>query len=650
MKRLHPVERWGAIALMLVAWALRWVLLMDAPPGWRDDDLIEVYTFSQRIVEEGPVLYFTGASGHEPLFHTLRAPIIAFAGINQASARWLSAAAGTLTTLLTWTVGRRTIGRHAAFVGAVLVTVSFWSLMYSRVAIRHIGTLPWALMAVYWGWRILHDGPNLHTRRSLIGTAVGVGGAVLTYYAGRLVPVLLLLMYPIAGPRRGRWRPYMAAIALGMALALPMFYVAAQTTGADARVSELALPVHALLEGNLSPLLQTAWTTLGMAHARGDPEWLYNISERSVFGAAGAVAFYGAIAFALCRWRRPQSRVLLLWLAVGVSPALISLPPSSYGHTILALPAAYLLLASPIEPLLDLPHWMRRITNILALLLVALVATRDIGDYFQDWSGASMVKFLYRADYRSLASFLDVNGDIRDASVGSMLFGPWDKVSLKTDLLRRDVRIRWASPERALVFASGAPTLTYLQDEGQRSGAIQAILSRSRTSAAPEGLQGYVIEPVVVPVQAVQEASDGRVLSDTPFAGALVLRAASRLPSVEKEASVEVITWWEVIAPLPLPAEELVPYPPPPGVYSGPRLSIFAHLSHDDEPPAVDDGLWVDPHTLMPGDTFIQVHTFPALSSVDAPLVLTMGVYDPMTGARWNTSAGGDGLSLELTP
>ncbi len=96
MKHLRPAERWGAIALVLLAWALRWVLLMDVPPGWRDDDLIEVYTFSQRILETGPVLYFAGASGHEPLYHTLRAPIIAFAGINQASARWLSAVASTL--------------------------------------------------------------------------------------------------------------------------------------------------------------------------------------------------------------------------------------------------------------------------------------------------------------------------------------------------------------------------------------------------------------------------------------------------------------------------------------------------------------------------------------------------------------------------
>ncbi len=219
---------------------------MDVPPGWRDDDLIEVYTFSQRILETGPVLYFAGASGHEPLYHTLRAPIIAFAGINQASARWLSAVAGTLTTILTWTVGRRVIGRHAGLVGAGLVAISFWSLMYSRVAIRHIGMLPWALVAVYWGWRMLR-GADSHTRRSLVGIAIGVGGAVLTYYAGRLIPVA-------ARPDGSRCS---ASVGVAGAPTSPQSPLAwrwpclcspqpHRRPGLNARVGELAIPIHAL--------------------------------------------------------------------------------------------------------------------------------------------------------------------------------------------------------------------------------------------------------------------------------------------------------------------------------------------------------------------------------------------------------------------
>ncbi len=95
----------------------------------------------------------------------------------------------------------------------------------------------------------------------------------------------------------------------------------------------------------------------------------------------------------------------------------------------------------------------------------------------------------------------------------------------------------------------------------------------------------------------------------TPFANALVL-GGSDPATTEDATSLEVMTWWTVVAPLPVPQEELVPYPPPPGVYSGPRMAIFAHLYQDDTLLAIDDGLWVDPYTLVPGDTFVQV-TFP---------------------------------------
>ncbi len=329
VSRLSRTERIGLVVLVLLTWALRWVALMQTPPGWRDDDLIELYTFSRRIVEEGPVLYFAGASGHEPLYHTLRAPLIAFAGINQASARMMSASAGTLVVVLTWALARRMFAGSRrpspsqyralstpsaarvpgtwrqtptlALTAGALVSVSFWSLMYSRVAIRHIGVLPWTLVALYWGWRLLRDATP--PRGAVAGIAVGTAGALLTYYAGRLTPVLLVAAYPLLAPRRRRWRRYVAALAIGVALSLPMFWTAAHIPGGNARVGELAVPIHALRQGDPLPLLRTAWTTLGMFHAQGDPEWLYNVSARPVFGPAGAALFALSVALCLARWR-----------------------------------------------------------------------------------------------------------------------------------------------------------------------------------------------------------------------------------------------------------------------------------------------------------------------------------------------------------
>ncbi|NBD36116.1 MAG: phospholipid carrier-dependent glycosyltransferase, partial [Chloroflexi bacterium] len=180
-KSLHRWERIGIVVVLLLAWGLRWVALMEAPPGWRDDDLIELYTFSQRVLESGPQLYFAGASGHEPLYHTLRAPLLAIAGLNQASARWMAATFGALSVLLTWAIGRRMFTRATGLLAGALVAVSFWALMYSRVAVRHIGALPWMLCALYWGWRLLQD-ERPPARQGTAGLALGTAGALLTYY------------------------------------------------------------------------------------------------------------------------------------------------------------------------------------------------------------------------------------------------------------------------------------------------------------------------------------------------------------------------------------------------------------------------------------------------------------------------------------
>lgn len=669
MTHLSKWERIGIVALLLVAWGLRWIALMEVPPGWRDDDLIELYTFSLRVAEEGPQLYFPGASGHEPLYHTLRAPLVAAAGINAASARLMAAGAGTLAIVLTWALGRRLLGPRGGMLAGALVTVSFWSLMYSRVAIRHMGALPWMLLAIYWGWRLLRD--RRIPRGALWGIVLGSAGSVLTYYAGRLMPALLVGMLILCAPRAGRWRRYLLALGLGLALSAPMFLTAARLPGADARVSEVALPVTALLQGDLRPLIQTTWTSLGMFHARGDPEWLYNYHERPVFDPVTAIGFYLSLILALVGWRQPKNRLLLFWLATGLSPAFLSLPPSSYGHAILALPAVYLLLASLAS---RLPRLLTRqgqgtvmwAPRLLGALLFVTVGARDLWGYFRLWPSHPMVRFLYRADYRALSDTL-CEGTLREdtlredsisnIAIGSMLFGSWDKVALRTDceqlqwspltegpLLEGP---RWVNPARALVFAAGRATPLHLQDEGSRHPQIAALLTASETLEGPVGMQSYRVEPPAPPDHAITRTAAGNPTADQTFAGVVALEAAAQVPA---DRTITLATWWRIDGKLPLPPEVLIPHPPPPGLYSGPRLSIFAHLKDGDQTVSIDDGLWVDPYSLRPGDLLLQFHDFDVPDDLDtADLTVRLGFYDPLTNERWRTSDGADSLMLSLS-
>jgi hypothetical protein len=91
---------------------------------------------------------------------------------------------------------------------------------------------------------------------------------------------------------------------------------------------------------------------------------------------------------------------------------------------------------------------------------------------------------------------------------------------------------------------------------------------------------------------------------------------------------------WEVSRPLTLPEIALISNPPPPGVYAGPRLLVFGQLL-DGEGGflAGDDGLWVDPAGLQPGDRFVQQHHLVAPAGSE-PARVAFGLYDPMTGER----------------
>jgi hypothetical protein len=105
---------------------------------------------------------------------------------------------------------------------------------------------------------------------------------------------------------------------------------------------------------------------------------------------------------------------------------------------------------------------------------------------------------------------------------------------------------------------------------------------------------------------------------------------------------------WQVAEALKLPSTPLISNPPPPGVYAGPRLQVFAQLLDAEGSFLVgDDGLWIDPVTLQPGDIFLQQHWLDLPEGVAAETAV-FGLYDPMTGERILTSDGRDHLCLPI--
>ncbi len=685
-------DRTALILIALItalAFALRFWQLKSVPPGWRDDELINSLVISQKIVDGDLAVYYADASGHEALYHALNGIMLAIFGPGVPGIRWLSAILGTITVPLTFLVGRRLFGSLTGIIAAAALAVSFWSLMYSRIGIRHILTPVLALATFYfflrglgfgstYAWRSgfgatlkeIANGANGQAERNLLDfllAAVFMGLGFYTYFASRGVPLVLFafciyLFLFVRDVIRRRWPGIVLMFALAVLMAIPLLVTLGEQPESEARVAELAVPLVEARDGNLEPLWHHIRITLNMFHADGDDEWLYNIPHRSLFGPLGAMLFWSGVIIAslyaaspiywfvnrLLRKQeapdQPQeplaqsaaSAFLLIWWLAGISPGFISVPPASLGHTILALSAVYILAALPIWWLAS--HWFkkRRIVPIaLSVLLVAAIAARDLPDYFREWPQRGMTRFLYRADIHDVASFLNEHPEINDFGITSLLAGPWDKLALSIDLKseRSDLAApRWYNPQRVLLLNPPLSFSGYPELETPYADSLIPVPDK-------EEIGGYeIVEVMPARFRPVAELHDSSC-----FKNGLCL-----LSAVYDSETARLELDWLVAETLTVPEMPLISNPPPPGVYAGPRLHVFAQLQDEQGNfLAGDDGLWVDPLTLQRGDRFVQQHKLVAPEGQDGATVV-FGLYDPKTGERILTWEDQDALRLEL--
>ena len=223
-----------------------------------------------------------------------------------------------------------------------------------------------------------------------------------------------------------------------------------------------------------------------------------------------------------------------------------------------------------------------------------------------------------------------------DFAISGLLAGPWDRLALEVALHNagvEGVRPRWYHPQRAVMLAlsgenvlafSGYPEVDRAYDDLYRPlGPTAGDYHLARVSAGPP-------------------ATENR----TCFRNGLCLLAATYAKG-ESDHDLLHLTWG-VEEPLQLPPMPLYSKPPPPNVYAGSRLLVFAQRwDSGDNFIGGDDGFWVDPLTLHLGDVFRQQHHLPATADGSSGYAI-IGLYDPMTGERILSVDGRDQVRLGI--
>jgi hypothetical protein len=633
VRRLSPLA-W-MVALLLAATFLRLAAWQSAPPGLRYDEMTVVYEADEIRAGARPI-YMDG-SAEEALYHYLFAAAQDFIAPHLFTLHWLSAACGLIGIAALYTLGRLMFNRRVGLLAAVIATVAFWSLLYSRLGLRIIALTPFALLAAMFLWR----GFTRSRRGDFIISGVLFGLSAYTYSATRMLPVVFAAFAIVLAILN---RPFLKKHGLNLALTilvavlvvLPMAIHIATVPAAERRLGEVEGPLNALQRGEAQPLINSIAVTAGMFIATGDPEWLYNIPNRPVFDLLTGAVFFIAVILSLRRVRQPAYAFVLVWLLAGLLPAMLTWPAASNSHSFLAQTPAFLLAAIGLDALAS--RWPKYGGAIIVVTLIVFT-TVSLHDYFNRWATADTVQREHQAGITQIARQIDqlpADRPIVFSSGAVTHWNPWSVTAFRLTAPIGYTATRWFDARSSFIFPQGQTDLTL----------INAALDDQ-----PAPLDSRLIEdlfPVVEPIATnsglysathLISSLDTRLItltqaavqwpSGTPFSPAVSLPVTFddrleligyevRKPIVEPGKNIRLTTYWR--------AQDRGVEP----------LSFFVHVLDEQGRIAAQwDGYNYAPDYVQRGDIIAQVHFIPIPADfAEGQYRLQLGMYQSPTGDR----------------
>jgi len=383
---------------------------------------------------------------------------------------------------------------------------------------------------------------------------------------------------------------------------------------------------------------------------RGDRDWLYNVSGRPIFDPLTGACFFLGLALCAWRWRQARYALALLWLGVGLVPAVIAPPPASLSHSMAAQPPAYVLLAVGLDAL-----W-RRVQKrwawaglTLAAGVVAVHGVLSAHAYFITWASAPQVRELHQGSITAVARELDAHDPPGPVAIGAPYVNywqPWNVAAFDLALRRTDVPVRWFNPAGGWIWPAGpGPTTFYFPADPLAPQSFDPALKSlffADTTLLPSATDDLAAFRVAHP--AALEERLGALAQPAlawppdlaylpPPALPLIFGGRFALLGVEMQESAvspggqfRLTTYWEVVAADPTP------------------VVAFVHLTSDGQDVwGQYDWLDVWPMGLQPGDRFVQVHPVPVKPQTPPGLYhVQLGLYHPDTLQRLPVAAAAD--------
>ncbi len=499
---------WRCIVVLLwVTLALRTWALDTVPPGLTHDEASNGHD-SAAILRGVHRLYFPVGYGHEPLYNYSVALVTLLLGQSIFTLRLTSVGWSVLTWVLTVALARRWWGRRAALFTGAAITAGFWPLMMARLGLRATTLPPLLTASVLMYDHAITAVKQAKAWRFYTMAGLFLGASFYTYMASRgmlaLYPAWLLILACLDRQTLRRvWPGTLYVTGVAIAVGAPLFLYLNAHPDLEVRIQQLGSALIDAKSGNFQPLLHNILDSLPMMVWRADPHWLYHISERPVLTPFLAIAFLGGILRAVLHLKDRRNMLLLLWLAGGLAPALLTSVDYNTLHAIAALPAVFLLITLGFEALWQSMRPLSRLTYILSVLLILGFLGTGIEAsyaYFITWAQNRDVRVIYHHHIVTLGRHLDKSEAKTPVMITSMYPGEFhDPYTMEVTLKREDLHIRWVG-QNALFFPKHQSVRLYTEAQSTPAPVLWKLMDEESTLTShltfrpediPTEVQGY---------------------------------------------------------------------------------------------------------------------------------------------------------------
>ncbi len=649
---------WGLfIVLVIIAFALRFTALTQAPPGLTHDEADHALDALGVLNGVRPI-YFTVGYGREPFYDYVTSLVMLIAGRSYLASRLTAAIFGMGLILLVYLFVRKVSGNPwLALATMAGLCVGFWAVMHSRAALRSI-TLPTLYTAsalAFWQAFDVNNKTVLEVKFRptswawFILSGLLLGSSIYTYLAARVMwavfpafVIYLLIIY--RKPAMKLLGGLLVTLITALVTASPLLLYLRNNPSAEVRISQLASPIDSLLAGNPGPLLENTIAGLKIAFLAGDNLWLYNIPGRPLltpalgilFGIGFVIAMFGIVRpnRAVKQGKQTQTQAfrftslhawMLLTVAAGLVPALVVGIGGSSTRVIGMMPALYYF---PALAAWKMAQWAESEIGEHGdsaiwgsyTIVICIVLGITIHQYFTVWANARDVRVAYHTTLIETLAELEQRDDLgTDIALSSITPGRFHDAAVATVWLQRDdLDLRWfdgrsslivpASEQGTWIFPEIADlnqqlTWWMVQDEGYVLDGLEL---------RPDDFNRTVRFVTWHSVLNIHESQmDHR--QQTTFSDTITLINSNVLPlgTTHPGDTVSVITWWRIDA---VPDADLV---------------VFTHaLDANGQLVAQQDLLGVPTTSWYEGDIFLQLHELPLPTDLPpGTLNLVVGAY-----------------------